>query len=58
MAWPPTTNELRQEITTPRSDDSLHRILQDAVNTVHSYGLDDATSENKASAVGRRRREV
>ena len=47
MAWPPTTNELRQEITTPRSDDSLHRILQDAVNTVHSYGLDDATSENK-----------
>ena len=47
MAWPPTTNELRQEITTKRSDDSLHRILQDAVNTVHSYGLDDATSENK-----------
>ena len=48
MAWPPLVNELRQEITTPRSDDSLHRILQDAVNTVHSYGLDDATSENKA----------
>ena len=46
MAWPPTTDELRQEITTKRSDDSLHRILQAAVDVVHPYGLSDAISEN------------
>ena len=48
MAWPPDVAALRSEITTQRPDASLHRILQDAVNTVSSYGLDDAISENKA----------
>ena len=46
MAWPPTVNELRQEITTRRSDTSLHRILQAAVDVVHPYDLSDAISEN------------
>ena len=48
MAWPPTVAELRQEVTTDRSDASLHRILRDVVSTVHDYGLSDAVSENKA----------
>ena len=48
MAWPPTVDELRQEITTQRSNESLHRILQDVVDTVSTYGLSDAISENKA----------
>ena len=48
MAWPPDVAALRSEVTTQRSDESLHRILQDAVDTVSTYGLSDAISENKA----------
>lgn len=48
MAWPPSVTELRQEVTTQRSNESLYRILQDAVDTVSTYGLSDAISENKA----------
>ena len=36
------------EITTSRPDESLRRILQAAVNTVSSYGLDEAESTLKA----------
>ena len=48
MAWPPTVSSLRLEITTRRSDDSLHRILQAAVDVTATYGLTDAISENMA----------
>lgn len=48
MAWPPNVDDLRQEITTERSDTSLRRILQAAVNVVGGYGLDAAVSENHA----------
>ena len=48
MAWPPTVYDLRQEVSTDRSDASLHRVLQDAVNEVWEYGLDASTSSQKA----------
>ena len=48
MAWPPTVDDLRQEVETTRNDASLHRILQAAVNVVTLYGLDEAVSENHA----------
>ena len=48
MAWPPTVDDLRQEVQTTRNDSSLHRILQAAVNVVTLYGLDEAVSENHA----------
>lgn len=48
MAWPPRVADLRQEVTTQRSDASLHRILQAAVDRVASYGLSDAVSAQMA----------
>lgn len=48
MPWPPTVDDLRQEVTTTRSDASLHRILQAAVNVVAGYQLSEPVATHHA----------
>ena len=48
MPWPPTVRSLRGEVTTQRSDDSLYRILQNAVAVVDRFELDEIHAEHHA----------